>query len=717
MSICPAPRLVGILALLILTPSVARAQQEAEGSQASAFRSGATAVVLDVVVRDKRGRPIRDVQQGELTVLEDGKPRDLRSFRLVERANGAMAPAPAGDPAAPDVLRHPTLMVLVFDHLTQNARALAKRAALQFVGREMAPDVWVAVYGLDGRLRPVQSFTRDREALTDAVMRATEGADPARDRLAATASDEERIRRAADATLAGLNTGRPAPDGSAIGAAFAEARVAEVISRIERLVESADVQQRAQSTLFPLMALMKAQASLAGRKALLLFSEGVPVPPNLEEAYRSAISEANRANVSVYAVDVRGLDTGRALDQSRQMLDRSARNSQAQIVSGGSQRPVTMDDVMNSETAEGALRADKQDALRALAEETGGALIANTNDLGPGLVERVTADLDSYYEIAYTPLPVPPDGRFRKVEVKIARRGVTVHSRSGYFALPEGDAAPLMPYELPMLLAAATDPPPRPFTYAARAFRFHGSPAGVQHTLLVEVPLEHLTFTEHRRTYALRFTVMALVKDGSGEIVQRFSEAYPLEGPSDRLPALKRGRIRFKRQFTVAPGKYTVWTVARDQASERSSVLSFPLEVPEPAPGLQISDVSIIRSVDRAGDAPDVVEDPFRTEGMRIAPNLNLPISRAANEQISAYVSVRADAGALTPTLTFEFVRNGKPVGRSAAQLPEPDSAGRIKFVSSFPTGIFEPGNYVLRATASHQGRTATSQTEFVVTP
>ena len=100
-----------------------------------------------------------------------------------------------------------------------------------------------------------------------------------------------------------------------------------------RMVEASDVQQRGQSTLFPLMALMKAQGALAGRKALVLFSEGLPIPPNLEEAYRSAISEANRANVSIYAVDARGLDTGRALDQSRQMLDRSGRNSQAQLVS------------------------------------------------------------------------------------------------------------------------------------------------------------------------------------------------------------------------------------------------------------------------------------------------------------------------------------------------------------------------------------------------
>ena len=158
------------------------------------------------------------------------------------------------------------------------------------------------------------------------------------------------------------------------------------------------------------------------------------------------------------------------------MLDRSGRNSQSQQAYGASSRPVTMDDVMNSEVAEGALRADTQNALRSIAEETSGALIANTNELGAPLAERVTADLASYYEIGYTPPPTPPDGHFRAITVKLARPGVTVHSRSGYFALPDSDSAPLLPYEVPMLSALDAVPPPHPFEYSVAAFRFGQSP-------------------------------------------------------------------------------------------------------------------------------------------------------------------------------------------------------------------------------------------------
>lgn len=720
-----SPKLAGIIVLTLGSLSTPRAGVEAqEPSQNPSFRAGASAVVLDVVIRDKRGRPVRDIQARDVTVLEDGVAREIRSFRLVERtATPPDAELPNAPPKTsgdlPDALRYPTLVTLVFDHLTQNSRSLARTAALQFIARDMPPNQWVAVYALEQRLRLAQTFTRDPTALRNAIERATAVAAESHDRLAKEARDPDQAQRSADAALAAVATGPASGNTATIGAAVSEARIAEVTARMERMVQTADIQQRGQSTLFPLMSLMKAQGTLAGRKALLFFSEGLPIPPNLEEAYRSAISEANRANVSVYAVDARGLDTGRSLEQSRQMLDRSGRNSQSQQAYGASSRPVTMDDVMNSETAEGALRADTQNALRVLAEETSGTLIANTNDLGPRLVDRVTADLDSYYEIGYVSPPAAPDGHFRSIAVKLARSGLTVHSRSGYFALPESDVAPLMPYELPMLAALAADPPPHPFDYSIAAFRFDQSPKGVQHTLLIEVPLDRVTFQENRRarTYALRFTAMAVVKDQTGRVIQRFSESYPLEGPMDRVPALKRGRIRFKRQFWLRPGRYTLWTIVRDQATEKSSVKSLPLDVPEPSDGIRISEVSVIRSIDQTEEAADLVEDPFRTGAMRVAPNLELPVSKAANTQISAYVTVYPGTAAGIPALTFEFIRDGKVVGRSGAQLPEPDEAGRIKYVASFPTEIFAPGEYGLRAVATKGAASATSQTRFVLIP
>ena len=466
------------------------------------------------------------------------------------------------------------------------------------------------------------------------------------------------------------------------------------------------------------MALAKAEGALEGRKAVLLFSEGFEVPAAMEEAFRATISEANRANVSFYTVDARGLETGRALAAAGAALERAGRTTQAELARQGA-GPVSLDEVMNNEQAQSALHTNTQAVLEDLAESTGGFLIGNTNDLDSGL-DRVASDLASYYEIAYVPQAAPFDGRFRKVEVKVARKRVDVQSRSGYFALPPSDAAPLMPYELPLLAAAAAAAPPDTFDYRVRAFRFHQTPRGRQHTLVAEVPLSGLTFVEDKkaRKYTLRFDIMAIIKDPSGRIVERMSNTYPLEGPLERLEALRRGNIAFKRQLWLPPGRYTLSTVARDQASARVSMRTIDLDVPAEREGVRVSALSIIRRVDRAGEQPDTLDDPFRSGPMRIVPSLDTPISKSANTSLSAYVVVYPDATRRAPPeLVFEFARDGKAIGRAAAALPPADAQGRVGYVATFPIEGFAPGSYQLRAVAGQDGAQDVAVATFTVVP
>jgi hypothetical protein len=98
-------------------------------------------------------------------------------------------------------------------------------------------------------------------------------------------------------------------------------------------------------------------------------------------------------------------------------------------------------------------------------------------------------------------------------------------------------------------------------------------------------------------------------------------------------------------------------------------------------------------------------------------PNLDLPISKAANAQISAYLTIYPQAAAGEAALSFEFMRDGTIIGRSAAELPNPDENGRIKYVASFPTQTFPAGTYELRAVATQAGVTASSRTGFVLIP
>ena len=118
----------------------------------------------------------------------------------------------------------------------------------------------------------------------------------------------------------------------------------------------------------PLLGLVKNQSRLAGRKTLLYFSEGLVVPKNLEEVFKTTISEANRANVTVYSVDARGLSSARDSDASRDQLLQAARTSQQQMAKRGA-GAVSNDEVMIAENAEESLRANVQESLNEFAQE------------------------------------------------------------------------------------------------------------------------------------------------------------------------------------------------------------------------------------------------------------------------------------------------------------------------------------------------------------
>lgn len=127
--------------------------------------------------------------------------------------------------------------------------------------------------------------------------------------------------------------------------------------------------------------------------------------------FRDLLEDANRANTSFYPLDPGGLAAPR---------------------SGG------------------ALNPGQLGHLRELAENTDGLAIVNTNDLHKG-VQRVVDDLTSYYLLGYNSTNSKPDGRFRRIQVRVRQPGVQVRARRGYRAAT--------PEELATPAAAAAEPP------------------------------------------------------------------------------------------------------------------------------------------------------------------------------------------------------------------------------------------------------------------
>jgi VWFA-related protein len=672
--------------------------------------------VLDVVVRDKKGRPVLDLQPEELQVFEEGTLQKVEAFKRIE-AEAVAVPGTPPATAAPDAARQINLVTMVFDQLGETGRRQAQRAAEALLERGLRPNTYMAVFRVDQRLSMVQPFTNDRGKLKEAVARSTSG-------TFIGVTDEKTALEQALAELErtqGLGSAS-GPGAAGQGGGFASRAQAQALSNMLRMANSLQRQQMGGSSLYPLLALVKGQQTLAGRKTLVYLTERLDVPPNLDAVFRSVISEANRANVSVYAIDARGLSADQEMQGARDALAEAQRVSQETMESRGA-GAVSKDEIKLSETAESALRASVEGVLRDLSESTGGFLTANTNNFKPG-AEKVAADIAGYYQLNYTPPPSLFDGRFRRIEVKVNRKDVVVQARSGYFALPPDDSSAVLPYEVPLLGALSAPSGPRDFDMRAAAMRFGEAPGGRDHKIVVEVPIAALKMIDEPPVppatvgkYRLHFSLVAMVKDAAGEVVERYSEDYPFEGPADRAPALKAGNIVFKRRLALPPGKYTLEASGQDRETGKIATRKVAFEVPAAGGGPGISSLTLIRRIDQL--PPETKsDDPLDILPARIVPNLDAPISLAVNPKLWLFFIAYPAKGATgTPVATLEFLRDGKTIARAESPLPAPDPDGNIRYVGNFPTTKFAPGTYDVKVSLAHGGGTAAEHEVFTIVP
>ena len=712
-----------VLALVLAAPLASQEPPAEKPAAPPTFRVDTGVVMLDVVVRDKKGRMVRDLRPEEVQVFEDGVKQQVTAFRFVETgaepapvAGQATAPAPASPPAKPRE-KQISLVTLLFDQLGPEGRAIARKAALDFLASEARTDLWMSVFVIDRRMRLLQQFTTDRDSVRAAVDRATGGANAGRTDLSAEATrvgrEGNEARAQSDFAGVGVVSGAAAgAAGASQGAAGAALALAQIEQNAIDMTDRLERQLQGESSIFGLLALANQQQRLAGRKTILYFSEGLQVTSRLEQVFRSAVSEANRANVSIYAVDARGLSTANQLldQQQRDKVMRAVRAVQRQVYSRGGVA-VTAEEVQAGETVEESLRANTQGTLGDLAESTGGFLLANSNDMKAGM-DRVAGDIVGYYEVTYAPAKVEADGKFRELSLKVARGGTTVQARKGYFAVPAGEGTVTFPYELGLLAAVRANPPVHDFDFHSSALRFGRVAEGQQYTLVMEVPLSNFTFKKEGGAYKGHFSLMAVLRHPTQGVVQKFSQDTPVQVPGDRKEALARGDAIFTRSFTLAPGRYTVETVAQDQATRKTSVRKAVLVVPPSAPALGLSTLAIIKRTEPVTPGALESDDALRVGETRIVPQLGEP-TLAPGQGLPLFLVAYPAAGSSDkPELTLELMRDGAVVGRSTPDLPAPDEKGRIAYIATIPSTGFAPGRYEVRA-VFRQGSLAAEEIAF----
>ncbi|HJU56376.1 MAG TPA: VWA domain-containing protein, partial [Pyrinomonadaceae bacterium] len=554
---------------------------------------GTTEVVLDAVVKDKKGHAVKDLKASDFEIFEDGVRQEVKSFRLVireaapttgEQAKGETTTTPQPQPtAAPRRTAGPaartsrvSAVALVFDRLTPDARKRAREAALDYVGTEIRADDFVGVFGIDLSLKAVQPFTNDAQLVRAAVERIT-GQNSATHTASTQQITDLTLKQAIlESQIAANNAGLASTGestGGSTGSAGATAAEQAFAAMTQRAVEGFERLERAQqgyATTDGLLAVVNAMGQLPGRKALIFFSEGVAIPTQVAAQFRTVIGNANRANVSIYTVDAAGLralssdvETGRAmtvLGQRRVAVAGSPRDGDG---------PMTRD----LERNEDLLRLNPESGLGQLADETGGVFIKGTNNPGPRL-RQVDEDLHAYYLLTYSPQNQNYDGRFRQISLKVNRPGAEVQARKGYYALNVPFDTPVLDYEAPALALLSGNSQPNAFNSRVAAYSFPepGKPGLVP--VMVEVPADSVNFStsKDKKSYATNFSIVVLVKDEQQRAVRKLSNQYLLAGPLDKLAAAKEGKILFYRETELPPGRYTVASVVHDAATGRASV-------------------------------------------------------------------------------------------------------------------------------------------------
>ena len=165
-----------LLTIAALSATLAPAQQSAapaEASQTPTIKSTVDEVLLDVVVRDKKGRPIKDLKPEELTITDSGTKQSVTGFRLVQ---GTEAITQTGARTVLDPLRQIRLVTLAFEAMGEpDERKIARKAAIDLVRGDQGTNVFYAVVVINTQLLVLQQFTNDKAALTSAIERATAG--------------------------------------------------------------------------------------------------------------------------------------------------------------------------------------------------------------------------------------------------------------------------------------------------------------------------------------------------------------------------------------------------------------------------------------------------------------------------------------------------------------------------------------------------------------
>ena len=572
---CTAVLLAGWLALTTA---------QAPGDQR--FRTGVDLVTVDVVVLDGKGRPVEGLNRNDFTISEDGRRQDISEFQAVavapparsastdnrpgENGRSAVISTNAGAAATPG-----RAFAIVFDdvNLTRAQADEARKAVIHFLDAAASPDDTVSLVTTGGAVWLTARLPQDRERLLAVLSRVQGRFVP--DTTAERMSDYEamRIHELGDSTVEarvrrryeynrvnGLEPKRPQDQNDAprIGETRGDVGVINAYIQSHAGATYSLSVARNRATLDLLARAVDALRLAPGRKAAILLSKGFIYDTNLR-GFKDVSRAAREANVAIFFVDARGLEAGTSQSTAEAIGQTDARDI------GWATAGIELE-------AAGAV---------AVAEDTGGFAVRNTNDLSAG-IRRIADESRSYYLVGYTPREPRRDGRFHKIQVRVNRPGLTVRARKGYFA-PDDKEPRLTEAGLDPDVLRALDAPRDlgdvPVRAAALVFGPR-TPETVTVMIAAETDVRRFAFESANGRLADVMEFGVAVTHLETGAVSRSAQTVDMAVRPETLVELENTWYPLSREFQLPPGPYAVRVVVRDRRGDRIGSVTHRFEVP-----------------------------------------------------------------------------------------------------------------------------------------
>jgi len=552
-------------------------------------------VLVDAIVLDKQGHPVKGLKSDDFALTEDGVHQSIASFseHNSERANAALPPVlpPHVTTNRPAVTQanaeNGTVAALLLDGLNTPAQnqIYVKQQMLEFLARQYDPNTKLAVIALTNKLTVLQDFTQDPLLLRAALSRylaqtpalARSGGQmetPSASVPAATVNLPAQAR--GGPTGSGPDPGLPATLAAGGSSASIFEDIAYMMDRFERESENFSRDTRISATLSALEQIARFMSGQNGRKVLLWFSTGFPFSvvgdsPSAMEAERNygdqirrTINLLNDAHVATYTIDAGGLVPESLGDPSL-----SGRDSEGKVHLG-----IDANRALSSEAFQ---RFSTHDALESIARDTGGRYFGNRNDLDQAIQSALT-ESSSYYMVGYYPSQKKWDGKFRNIKLQVDRPGTQLRYRRGYFAVNPSDWRKDNGERILAGALSANSLPSTEVTFMARALPPQPDSDTVVEFAVDPSTLSFQTEAGNLHYSMLQFEVQAFTPEGKR--VKAEVQTAEASLPEPTYQRVSKQVLPMNVPIRLAPGKYILRLGVRDNLTGLFGTADLALEVP-----------------------------------------------------------------------------------------------------------------------------------------